>query len=140
MTNLAGAEKGSFDAGSSRRVTNVGRILRRTKMDELPQLWNVLKGDMSLVGPRPEVRKWVEVYPERWSEVLTVRPGITDPASIVFRHEEEILARSENPEAAYRDEILPRKLDLYQQYVRTRSFGGDLLILMKTLVALLRRS
>jgi lipopolysaccharide/colanic/teichoic acid biosynthesis glycosyltransferase len=125
----------TFEAGCTARVTSVGRILRKWKLDELPQLWNVLKGDMSLVGPRPEIRKWVEAYPERWARVLTVRPGITDPASIVYRNEEEILARSPDPERAYREVILPRKLDLYEEYVRTRSFWGDVGILLRTVWA-----
>lgn len=132
MTVLAGSEMGSFEAGICQRVTRVGRVLRRTKLDELPQLWNVLHGEMSLVGPRPEVRKWVEAYPERWAKVLEVRPGITDPASIQFRHEEEFLARSVNPERTYRDVVLPQKLDLYEAYVRQQSFVGDLAILGKT--------
>ncbi len=134
MTVRRGTEQGSFDVGSAARVTRVGAFLRKTKLDELPQLWNVLKGDMSLVGPRPEVRKWVEAYPERWAKVLTVRPGITDPASIEFRNEEDILARSPDPERTYRKEILPRKLDLYEQYVATRSFWGDVGLLIKTLL------
>jgi len=132
MRMADGAEKGHFDAGNSERVTQLGRFLRKTKLDELPQLWNVFKGDMSLVGPRPEVRKWVEAYPERWARVLTVRPGITDPASIVYRHEEDILASSPDPERTYRDEVLPHKLDLYEEYVKTRSFWGDVWILMRT--------
>ena len=133
MLVLSGTEKGSFDAGNSSRITTMGRGLRKTKLDELPQLWNVLIGDMALVGPRPEVRQWVGVYPERWAKVLTVRPGITDPASIVYRDEEEILARSTDPERIYREEILPHKLSLYEEYVHTRSFGGDIGIIFKTL-------
>ena len=117
------AERGTFEPGSSVRITRVGAVLRATKLDELPQLWNVLVGDMSLVGPRPEVRRWVEAYPERWARVLTVRPGITDPASIEFRNEESILAGSADPEVTYRDVVLPRKLDLYERYVAERSFG-----------------
>ena len=128
-----GTEKGSFDAGNASRITSIGRFLRKTKLDEIPQLWNVLIGDMALVGPRPEVRKWVEVYPDRWAKVLTVRPGITDPASIVYRNEEEILAGSTDPERTYREEILPHKLSLYEEYVHTRSFGGDIGIIFKTL-------
>jgi lipopolysaccharide/colanic/teichoic acid biosynthesis glycosyltransferase len=138
MTLRHGTESGSFDAGSSTRVTRVGRILRKTKVDELPQLWNVLKGDMSLVGPRPEVRKWVDAYPARWRKVLTVRPGITDPASIVYRNEEEILAESTDPEATYREEILPHKLSLYEDYVDTRSFWGDIGILVKTVRVMMK--
>jgi lipopolysaccharide/colanic/teichoic acid biosynthesis glycosyltransferase len=138
MTVRRGAEQGSFDAGNATRVTRVGRFLRKAKLDELPQLWNVLKGDMSLVGPRPEVRKWVEAYPERWAKVLIVRPGITDPASIEFRNEEELLARSPDPERTYREEILPRKLDLYERYVATRSFWRDVGILVRTVGAVVK--
>ena len=93
---------------------------------------------MSLVGPRPEVRRWVEAYPERWARVLTVRPGITDPASIEFRNEESILAAASDPEATYRDVVLPRKLDLYERYVAERSFWGDLGILVRTLWVVVR--
>ena len=139
MTVQRGTERGSFDVGSSARVTRVGKLLRKTKLDELPQLWNVLVGDMSLVGPRPEVRKWVEAYPDRWAKVLAVRPGITDPASIEFRNEEELLAAAPDPETCYRDVILPRKLDLYEEYVETRSFWGDVGILLKTVWAVAGR-
>jgi lipopolysaccharide/colanic/teichoic acid biosynthesis glycosyltransferase len=102
----------------------------------LPQLWNVLIGDMSLIGPRTEVRKWVDAYPERWALVLTVRPGITDPASIEFRNEEDLLARTPDPERHYRNVILPRKLGLYENYVKTRSFFGDIRIVLRTLAVL----
>ena len=138
MTVAPGAEAGSFDAGSVARVTPLGRFLRKTKLDELPQLWSVLRGDMSLVGPRPEVRKWVDVYPERWRYVHMVRPGITDPASIAYRNEEAILANAANPEEAYRHEILPRKLSLYEEYVRSHTLLGDVRILARTAGALLR--
>jgi len=113
----------------------LGRVLRKSKLDEVPQLWNVLIGDMSLVGPRPEVRKWVDAYPERWNRVLTLRPGITDPASIFYRNEEELLAGSANPEQMYLDEVLPHKLSLYEEYVLTRTFWGDMHIVFKTLMA-----
>jgi lipopolysaccharide/colanic/teichoic acid biosynthesis glycosyltransferase len=136
MTVRPLSAKGSFDAGDVSRVTPNGWRLRRTKLDELPQLWNVLKGDMSLVGPRPEVRKWVEAYPERWAGVLTVRPGITDPASLIYRNEEELLAHSTDPEAYYREQILPHKLDLYESYVRTRTFAGDLNLMSRTILSL----
>ncbi|ASB48295.1 sugar transferase [Alkalitalea saponilacus] len=126
------ASDGSFDAGDASRVTGIGRLLRKSKLDELPQLLNVLKGEMSFVGPRPEVEKWVNAYPERWSVVLTVKPGITDNASLEFRNEEEILAAAKDKEGTYRNEILPRKLDLYEAYVRNHSFFGDLLILART--------
>ncbi|HEX2746850.1 MAG TPA: sugar transferase, partial [Verrucomicrobiales bacterium] len=114
------------------RVTKTGRLLRKSKLDELPQLWNVIRGEMALVGPRPEVRKWVKAHPDRWAFVHTVRPGITDPASIEFRNEEELLAAAADPEALYREVILPRKLDLYENYIRTRASGRDLGILLKT--------
>lgn len=136
MTVRRGTEQGSFDAGNTARVTRLGRVLRRTKLDELPQLWNVLTGDMSLVGPRPEVRKWVNAYPARWARVLATRPGITDPASIEFRNEEELLAAVPDPEAYYRAVILPRKLDIYERYVSARTFSGDVAIVLKTLRAL----
>jgi lipopolysaccharide/colanic/teichoic acid biosynthesis glycosyltransferase len=129
--------EGSFDAGDQSRITSLGKILRKTKLDELPQLINVLKGDMSLVGPRPEVKKWTVVYPEKWAIVHLVKPGITDNASIEFRNEEEILAESSNPEETYRNVILPRKLELYIQYVQHHSFWGDVRIILKTIQTVL---
>ena len=132
-----GKASGSFDAGDSSRITPLGRFLRKTKLDELPQLINVLKGDMSFVGPRPEVSQWTEIYPEKWEKVHSVKPGITDNASIEFRNEEEILAKSADPIQTYKDVILPRKLDLYIQYVNNRSFFGDVKIILKTLHAIL---
>ncbi|MAB72171.1 MAG: sugar transferase [Planctomycetaceae bacterium] len=126
-----------FTPGATARVTRVGVWIRRTKVDELPQLWNVLVGDMSLVGPRPEVPEWTKVHPERWRTILSVRPGLTDAASLEFRHEEALLAASKDPESTYRDEILPRKLDLAEAYVRDRSFLGDLTLLFVTARAVL---
>jgi lipopolysaccharide/colanic/teichoic acid biosynthesis glycosyltransferase len=128
------AEMGEFTPGDHGRVTSFGRFLRRTKLDELPQLFNVLKGDMSLVGPRPEVKKWVNVYPERWAAIHKVRPGITDPASLIYRKEEELLASSQEPEKAYREEILPRKLSLYEEYIRKRNYFMDFSIIIKTIL------
>jgi len=133
MWNLESAEKGSFEPGNDSRITPIGRFLRRTKTDELPQLFNVLKGDMSLVGPRPEVEKWVAVYPEKWKQVLTIRPGITDNAAIVYRNEESILATSEDPEKTYKEFILPHKLTLYKEYVNSHTFWGDLELIYKTI-------
>ena len=126
-------EAGIFEPGNQRRITKVGKILRSTKLDEFPQLWNVVKGDMSLVGPRPEVRKWVDAYPDRWQRIHKLRPGITDLASIAFRNEEELLAKSDDPENKYLQEILPKKLDMYDEYLNTRSFWGDILIILKTI-------
>ncbi len=131
------ADGATFEAGSTIRVTPVGRVLRKWKLDELPQLWNVVKGDMALVGPRPEVRQWVEAYPDRWERVLSVRPGVTDPASIEFRNEEELLSAAPNPADHYRRVVLPRKLDLYEHYVDARTFRGDVVILFRTLRAVL---
>jgi len=139
MTRLSGAERGRFDAGQGDRVTRLGRLLRASKLDELPQFINVLKGDMAIVGPRPEVRKWVDTYPERWAEVLAVRPGITDPASIVFRDEEKRLAEESDPDRAYGEAILPEKLSLYREYALNRSFVKDLAIIGATVMAVLSR-
>ncbi len=120
------------------RVTAPGRWLRRTKLDELPQLINVLRGDMSLVGPRPEAGRYVALYPDAVRDlVLSVRPGITDEASILFRNESELLARAADPEAYYVTELLPRKLEIHARYARHRSFAGDVRILARTLRALL---
>jgi lipopolysaccharide/colanic/teichoic acid biosynthesis glycosyltransferase len=119
------------------RVTAPGRWLRRTKLDELPQLINVLRGDMSLVGPRPEAGRYVGLYPESLRDVvLSVRPGITDEASILYRNESELLARAPDPEAHYVTELLPRKLEIHAHYAHHHSFSGDLRILARTLYAL----
>lgn len=128
-----------FGAGDSSRVTPFGKFLRRTKLDELPQLINVVKGDMSLVGPRPEVGKWVNVYPERWAKVLSVRPGITDHAALAFRHEEDILAKAADPEKTYREVLLPQKLDLYEAYVDQHSLASDMVLVLKTIYCLIIR-
>lgn len=118
------------------RITTVGRVLRKTKLDELPELLNVIRGDLSLVGPRPEVPRYVAMYPAEMREVLQrYRPGITDPATIQFRNEEEILARATDPEAAYVEEILPEKLRMYREYLESASLGGDVRILVDTLWA-----
>lgn len=127
--------EGNFNPGDRSRVTSVGKFLRRSKLDELPQLINVLKGDMSMVGPRPEIPRWVTVYPERWEKVLSVRPGITDNSSILFRDEESMLSQSENPEKTYREIILPKKLGLYEEYVDTHSFLGDIKLIFKTIIS-----
>lgn len=137
MRIVAPVSESSFDAGDKSRITVLGAFLRKTKLDELPQLINVLKGEMSLVGPRPEVRQWTEVYPEKWKIVHFVKPGITDNASIEFRNEEEILARTDDPVKTYREVILPRKLDLYIDYVNNQSFLGDIKIILKTIKAII---
>jgi lipopolysaccharide/colanic/teichoic acid biosynthesis glycosyltransferase len=139
MKVLNEAKQGKFDVGDTSRVTPIGKILRKTKLDELPQLLNVLYGDMSVVGPRPEIELWTKVYEDKWKIVHSVNPGITDNASIEFRNEEEVLSEAENPQAMYRDVVLPRKLDLYIQYVSDQSLLGDLKIIMRTIKTIIFR-
>jgi lipopolysaccharide/colanic/teichoic acid biosynthesis glycosyltransferase len=126
--------------GRDRRITGAGAFLRQHKLDELPQLINVLQGSMSLVGPRPEVPRYVACYPPAVRAiVLSVAPGITDWASILYREESNILGRAADPERAYVETILPTKLDYYVRYVRERSFWTDLRIIASTLSALVHR-
>ena len=121
-------------AGDS-RVTAVGKFLRAYKIDELPQLWNVLLGDMSLVGPRPEVPVYVAGYTPDQRTVLSARPGITDPASLAYRYEEDILASQNDPEQFYKTQILPDKLAQNIAYLEKITFGNDVLIIMRTISA-----
>ncbi|SNS65566.1 Sugar transferase involved in LPS biosynthesis (colanic, teichoic acid) [Noviherbaspirillum humi] len=128
--------KGQLTIGEDERVTRVGHALRRFKLDELPQLINVILGDMSLVGPRPEVVRYVAKYPKALRDaVLSVRPGITDWASIEFKEENAILGKSHDPERSYVETIMPIKLDYYVRYVHERSFVMDLKIIGHTLLA-----
>ena len=130
---------GQLTVGQDPRITRAGRFLRRSKLDELPQLLNVLHGTMSLVGPRPEVPRYVACYPrDARNVVLSVAPGITDLASILYKEESEILGRAQDPERAYIETIMPAKLEYYQRYVRERSFWLDLRIIFQTLAALIR--
>ncbi len=123
--------------GDDARITRTGRWLRATKVDELPQLWDVLRGAMSLVGPRPEVPRYVAMYPVELREVvLSVRPGITDPASLSFRNESELLARAEDPEREYVEVVMPMKLRLAANYVRNATLGGDIRLILATLRAM----
>ena len=119
-------------AGDS-RVTRVGKFLRRYKVDELPQLWNVIRGQMSLVGPRPEVPVYIEEYTREQRMVLSVRPGITDSASLAYRHEEEILANQGDPEQFYRTQILPDKLARNKAYLEKITLRNDIRIILKTI-------
>lgn len=118
--------------GRDPRITAVGYFLRKTKLDELPQLWNVLIGDMSVVGPRPEVPKYVAMYSNEERIILSVRPGITGMASINYIDENEMLARAGDPERAYIEEVMPAKLALDMKYVQERNFGLDLRIILAT--------
>jgi|TARA_B110000879_G_scaffold52135_1_gene74017 lipopolysaccharide/colanic/teichoic acid biosynthesis glycosyltransferase len=118
--------------GRDPRITGVGYILRKHKLDELPQLFNVLKGEMSLVGPRPEVRRYVEEYNSQQKTVLNVKPGITDYASISFVDENDILAASDDPEKAYIEEVMPEKLKLNQKFIENPSFGNYVKVILLT--------
>ena len=117
------------------RVTNSGYYLRKYKLDELPQLINVLKGDMSIVGPRPEVKKYVDMYDKRQRKVLSVPPGISDFASIEYRNENELLSQSQNPEELYITHVMPAKLELNLKYIEEKSFKTDLKIIFSTIKA-----
>jgi len=122
----------SITARGDSRITRVGRVLRKFKLDEIPQLWNVVRGEMSLVGPRPEVPEFVEMETAIWRCVLKVRPGITDPASIAYRNEEEILAKAADRIRYYREELLPAKLALNVEYLKRRSFWQDCKVILST--------
>ncbi len=115
------------------RITKVGKFLRKTKIDELPQLINVLKGDMAIVGPRPEVREYVELNIEDWKKILKVRPGITDPVTLRLRNEEELLGKVPDPDEFYRNDLAKYKIKGYLEYVERRSFCYDLKLIFLTL-------
>jgi lipopolysaccharide/colanic/teichoic acid biosynthesis glycosyltransferase len=119
--------------GKDSRITGFGYFLRKYKLDELPQLLNVLTGDMSLVGPRPEVRKYVEMYDEEQKKVLSVKPGITDIASIEYINENELLGRSQNPEQTYIREVMPAKIKLNLEYLSQRNLLKDIGIIFRTI-------
>ncbi len=134
MVADAPQQGGQLTAGRDPRITCVGRFLRATKIDELPQLINVLVGDMSFVGPRPEVPRYVEQFRDDYEELLRFRPGITDIASLKYRHEAELLGRSEDPEATYVTQILPDKIALGKEYIRRQSISFDLALICKTVL------
>lgn len=129
-----GSDKGSLVTigGHDPRITRSGYFIRKFKFDELPQLINVFVGDMSLVGPRPEVRHYVDYWTSEQMHVLDVRPGITDPASIKFRNENELMEKAEDPERYYIEVIMQEKLKLYLEYVQNHSFWGDIGLIFKT--------
>ncbi|MGE3681517.1 MAG: sugar transferase [Bdellovibrionales bacterium] len=132
MRPRADREGPAITVGGDSRITPIGRLLRRTKMDELPQLWNVLKGEMSLVGPRPEVETYVRLYTDGQREVLRLRPGITDPASFAFFDESELLASVPDPEAYYMRVLVPEKIRINLEYAARRSLFSDLLLIFAT--------
>lgn len=136
-----GADKGSLVTigGHDPRVTRIGYYLRKFKIDELPQLINVFIGDMSLVGPRPEVRHYVNYWTPEQLHVLDVRPGITDPASIKFRNENELMESAEDPESFYINVIMQEKLKLYLEYVHNASFWYDIKLIFKTIYTVVKK-
>jgi len=134
----AASQGPAITAAGDPRVTAVGRWLRRTKLDELPQLVNVWRGDMSFVGPRPELPRYVRGYRSEDLLVLAVRPGITDLASIAYRDEEAVVAQFNDRERGYVEVVLPRKLVLAREYIRGQSFTGDVALVFRTLRAVLR--
>ncbi len=130
-------KKGLLTVGDrDSRVTRVGYFLRKYKLDEFPQLINIIKGDMSIVGPRPEVRKYVDMYTPEQMKVLSVRPGLTDYASVRYVHESEILARSDNPEQTYINEVMPAKLVLNLEYIQHQSLKEDIKLIFQTFAAI----
>lgn len=127
-------KKGLLTIGAAdSRITGTGLFLRKFKLDEIPQLFNVLKGDMALVGPRPEVRKYVDLYNEEQKQILNVRPGITDLASIEYINENDLLAASNDPEATYINKIMPHKIQINLRYIKEKSLYKDILVIVKTL-------
>lgn len=120
------------------RITKVGKFIRKTKIDELPQLFNVLSGKMSFVGPRPEVPRYVELYTEEQRKVLTVKPGITDLASIEYRNENDLLKEAEDPDRKYIEEIMPAKLELNLQYIEKAGFFYDIGLIFKTVFKVIK--
>ena len=140
MVDEQGDDPALVTISGDRRITKSGDILRKLKIDELPQLINVIRGEMSFVGPRPELQKFVDLYPEASRrKVLSVRPGITDNASVLFRNESDLLDAAEDPEHEYVSNIIPKKVELYEQYVDQRSFVGDLGLIAKTFVSIFWR-
>ena len=134
------ADKGSLITvgGRDPRITKIGYFIRKFKIDELPQLFNVLKGDMSLVGPRPEVRKYVDLYTDEQKKVLSVRPGITDYASIEYVDENEILGKAENPDEVYVNQIMPDKIKLNMKYIENQSVKEYFKIIFLTVFKIFR--
>lgn len=135
-TMVVNAEKlgKQITVGADDRITRIGAFLRKYKVDELPQLFNVFKGDMSLVGPRPEVPRYVKLYSDKEKQVLNVRPGITDLASLEFRDENEILGKVKDPESYYIDVIMKKKLELNLEYIKKSNIFFDISLIIKTII------
>ena len=126
--------------GNDPRITRIGRWLRRFKLDEFPQLFNVLKGEMSFVGPRPEVPRYVAAYNDREREVLKLTPGITDPASIIYRNESEILSKFEDPEKQYIEKIMPDKIRINLEYAKKANVLSDIFVILQTIGILFKKN
>jgi lipopolysaccharide/colanic/teichoic acid biosynthesis glycosyltransferase len=135
MQNTLVGDGSQVTVGNDPRITCVGRFLRQTKIDELPQLINILRGDMSFVGPRPEVPRYVRLFQREYQEILTVRPGLTDLASLKYRDEAAFLAKAEDPEEEYTMRVLPDKIRLSKDYIRHSSFLFDLGLILRTILA-----
>ena len=129
---------GQLTVGGDNRVTKVGRFIRKYKLDELPQLFNIVKGEMSVVGPRPEVPKYVDMYSEEQKKVLLALPGLTDFASIEYLDEQKILGAADNPEKIYIEEVMPAKLELNLKYIKERNFWLDIGLIFKTIFSIFR--
>lgn len=125
--------------GSSSEITPIGKFMRRTKLDELPQFWNILKGDMSFIGPRPELPRRLKYYDERQKEIFSVRSGITSPASIVFSDEEYLMNQVQDPEKFYIQEIMPYKIELNFYYINHQSFFYDIWLIIATLLKIVNK-
>jgi lipopolysaccharide/colanic/teichoic acid biosynthesis glycosyltransferase len=135
MRKSVGQDGSQVTVGNDSRITRVGRFLRQTKLDELPQLINILRGDMSFVGPRPEVPRYVRLFQREYREILTVRPGLTDLASLKYRDEAALLAKADNPEEEYTTRVLPDKINLSKDYIQQSSFLFDLGLILRTILA-----
>jgi lipopolysaccharide/colanic/teichoic acid biosynthesis glycosyltransferase len=129
----------SVTPANDARITRAGRLLRKFKVDEMLQIFNIVKGDMSVIGPRPELRKYVDEFKDDYREILRIKPGMTDYALIAFRNEEEILSKFDNVEEGYVKEIMPEKIKLYRKYLNEMSLGTDIRIFFGTIMEILRR-
>jgi len=127
------AVKGTLTVGDDTRITRVGSLIRKVKLDEFPQFWNVIVGQMSVVGPRPEVKEFVDLYSDSQREILRVKPGITDEASLAYFDENKMLSNSSNPKLTYIEEIMPRKIEINLKYISEKSWYSDGIVILKTI-------
>jgi len=132
------AVKGTLTVGDDTRITRVGSLIRKVKLDEFPQFWNVIVGQMSVVGPRPEVKEFVDLYSDSQREILRVKPGITDEASLAYFDENNMLSNSSNPKLTYIEEIMPRKIEINLKYISEKSWYSDGIVILKTFSKILR--